>query len=317
MKNNSFMKMLKGNSGIIAVLVIISVILSFASPVFLTTDNLLSVLRQVSNNMYLALGMTLVIILGGIDLSVGTCVAMCGTLTVGLMVNQGMPMVLAIAVGLLLGTLAGFLNGLIIATFKVPAFIVTMSMMNVAKGVAYIYSGGRSIRVSNDVFTGIGTGKLFGVLPLPVVYMIVLIIIFIVVLNKTKFGTYIFAIGGNRESARLSGVPIKKVEIAVFTISGFLAAFAGIVLSARMYSGQPGVGEGYELDAIAACTIGGVSTTGGVGTVPGVLVGVLVFELMKVALQFMNVNSSYTYIVQGLVIIVAVAIDIRKYLAKK
>lgn len=317
MKNNSFMKMLKGNSGIIAVLVIISVILSFASPVFLTTDNLLSVLRQVSNNMYLALGMTLVIILGGIDLSVGTCVAMCGTLTAGLMVNQGMPMVLAIAVGLLLGTLAGFLNGLIIATFKVPAFIVTMSMMNVAKGVAYIYSGGRSIRVSNDVFTGIGTGKLFGVLPLPVVYMIVLIIIFIVVLNKTKFGTYIFAIGGNRESARLSGVPIKKVEIAVFTISGFLAAFAGIVLSARMYSGQPGVGEGYELDAIAACTIGGVSTTGGVGTVPGVLVGVLVFELMKVALQFMNVNSSYTYIVQGLVIIVAVAIDIRKYLAKK
>lgn len=317
MKNNSFMKMLKGNSGIIAVLVIISVILSFASPVFLTTDNLLSVLRQVSNNMYLALGMTLVIILGGIDLSVGTCVAMCGTLTAGLMVNQGMPMVLAIAVGLLLGTLAGFLNGLIIATFKVPAFIVTMSMMNVAKGVAYIYSGGRSIRVSNDVFTGIGTGKLFGVLPLPVVYMIVLIIIFIVVLNKTKFGTYIFAIGGNRESARLSGVPIKKVEIAVFTISGVLAAFAGIVLSARMYSGQPGVGEGYELDAIAACTIGGVSTTGGVGTVPGVLVGVLVFELMKVALQFMNVNSSYTYIVQGLVIIVAVAIDIRKYLAKK
>lgn len=178
MKNNSFMKMLKGNSGIIAVLVIISVILSFASPVFLTTDNLLSVLRQVSNNMYLALGMTLVIILGGIDLSVGTCVAMCGTLTAGLMVNQGMPMVPAIAVGLLLGTLAGFLNGLIIATFKVPAFIVTMSMMNVAKGVAYIYSGGRSIRVSNDVFTGIGTGKLFGVLPLPVVYMIVLIILF-------------------------------------------------------------------------------------------------------------------------------------------
>ena len=214
--------MLKGNSGIIAVLVIISVILSFASPVFLTTDNLLSVLRQVSNNMYLALGMTLVIILGGIDLSVGTCVAMCGTLTAGLMVNQGMPMVPAIAVGLLLGTLAGFLNGLIIATFKVPAFIVTMSMMNVAKGVAYIYSGGRSIRVSNDVFTGIGTGKLFGVLPLPVVYMIVLIIIFIVVLNKTKFGTYIFAIGGNRESARLSGVPIKKVEIAVFTISCLL-----------------------------------------------------------------------------------------------
>ena len=204
--------MLKGNSGIIAVLVIISVILSFASPVFLTTDNLLSVLRQVSNNMYLALGMTLVIILGGIDLSVGTCVAMCGTLTAGLMVNQGMPMVLAIAVGLLLGTLAGFLNGLIIATFKVPAFIVTMSMMNVAKGVAYIYSGGRSIRVSNDVFTGIGTGKLFGVLPLPVVYMIVLIIIFIVVLN-----TYLpSAATENRPDSRASRLRKWRLPCSLF-----------------------------------------------------------------------------------------------------
>ena len=297
--------MLKGNSGIIAVLVIISVILSFASPVFLTTDNLLSVLRQVSNNMYLALGMTLVIILGGIDLSVGTCVA-------GLMVNQGMPMVPAIAVGLLLGTLAGFLNGLIIATFKVPAFIVTMSMMNVAKGVAYIYSGGRSIRVSNDVFTGIGTGKLFGVLPLPVVYMIVLIIIFIVVLNKTKFGTYIFAIGGNRESARLSGVPIKKVEIAVFTISGFLAAFAGIVLSARMYSGQPGVGEGYELDAIAACVLGGISMTGGVGAVSGTIFGALVIGIISNGLNLIGLSSFWQLVVKGLIIVLAVIIDTQK-----
>ena len=284
MKNNSFMKMLKGNSGIIAVLVIISVILSFASPVFLTTDNLLSVLRQVSNNMYLALGMTLVIILGGIDLSVG----------------------------LLLGTLAGFLNGLIIATFKVPAFIVTMSMMNVAKGVAYIYSGGRSIRVSNDVFTGIGTGKLFGVLPLPVVYMIVLIIIFIVVLNKTKFGTYIFAIGGNRESARLSGVPIKKVEIAVFTISGFLAAFAGIVLSARMYSGQPGVGEGYELDAIAACVLGGISMTGGVGAVSGTIFGALVIGIISNGLNLIGLSSFWQLVVKGLIIVLAVIIDTQK-----
>lgn len=260
MKNNSFMKMLKGNSGIIAVLVIISVILSFASPVFLTTDNLLSVLRQVSNNMYLALGMTLVIILGGIDLSVGTCVAMCGTLTAGLMVNQGMPMVLAIAVGLLLGTLAGFLSGLIIATFKVPAFIVTMSMMNVAKGVAYIYSGGRSIRVSNDVFTGIGTGKLFGVLPLPVVYMIVLI----------------------------------------------------IVLSARMYSGQPGVGEGYELDAIAACVLGGISMTGGVGAVSGTIFGALVIGIISNGLNLIGLSSFWQLVVKGLIIVLAVIIDTQK-----
>ena len=192
------------------------------------------------------------------------------------------------------------------------AFIVTMSMMNVAKGVAYIYSGGRSIRVSNDVFTGIGTGKLFGVLPLPVVYMIVLIIIFIVVLNKTKFGTYIFAIGGNRESARLSGVPIKKVEIAVFTISGFLAAFAGIVLSARMYSGQPGVGEGYELDAIAACVLGGISMTGGVGAVSGTIFGALVIGIISNGLNLIGLSSFWQLVVKGLIIVLAVIIDTQK-----
>ena len=312
MKNNSTVKMIKGNSGIIAVLLIISVALSFASPVFLTPDNLLSVLRQVSNNMFLALGMTLVIILGGIDLSVGTCVAMCGTLTAGLMVNQGIPMAAAILFGLSLGTAAGFLNGLIIATFKVPAFIVTMAMMNVAKGIAYIYSGGRSIRISNTAFTDIGTGKLFGFLPLPVVYMIALIIIFIVILNKTKFGTYIFAIGGNRESARLSGVPIKKVEIAVFTISGFLAAFAGIVLSARMYSGQPGVGEGYELDAIAACVLGGISMTGGVGAISGTIFGALVIGIISNGLNLIGLSSFWQLVVKGLIIVLAVIIDTQK-----
>lgn len=312
MKNNGVVKMIKGNSGIIAVLLLISVILSIASPVFLTIDNLLSVLRQVSNNMYLALGMTLVIILGGIDLSVGTCVAMCGTLTAGLMVNQGVPMPAAILCGLGLGTMAGFLNGLIIATFKVPAFIVTMAMMNVAKGIAYIYSGGRSIRVANDAYTGIGTGKVFGFLPLPVLYMLVLIAVFIVILNKTKFGTYIFAIGGNRESARLSGVPIKKVEIAVFTISGFLAAFAGIVLSARMYSGQPGVGEGYELDAIAACVLGGISMTGGVGAVSGTIFGALVIGIISNGLNLIGLSSFWQLVVKGLIIVLAVIIDTQK-----
>lgn len=312
MKNNTILKMLKSNSGIIAVLVIISAILSIASPVFLTMDNLLSVLRQISNNMYLALGMTLVIILGGIDLSVGTIVAMCGTLTAGLMVNQGVPMLVAILVGLLLGTLAGFLNGLIVSTFKVPAFIVTMAMMNIAKGVAYIYSGGRSIRVSNNVFTTIGTGKLFNVIPLPVVYMIILIIIFIILLNKTKLGTYIFAIGGNRESARLSGVPIKKVEIIVFTISGFLAAFAGIVLAARMYSGQPGVGEGYELDAIAACVLGGVSMTGGIGAISGTIFGAMVIGIISNGLNLIGLSSFWQLVVKGMIIILAVIIDTQK-----
>lgn len=310
--NNAFVRMLRGNVGIIAVLLIIGVILSIASPVFLTPDNLISVLRQVSNNMYLALGMTLVIILGGIDLSVGTIVAMCGTLTVGLMVNQGVPMAAAILIGLLLGTFCGFLSGLIIAYFRVPAFIVTMSMMNIAKGIAYIYSGGRSTRIMDEFYTGIGTGKLFGFLPLPVLYMVILIVIFIVLLNKTKFGTYIFAIGGNRESARLSGIPIRKVEIAVFTISGFLAAFAGLVLSARMYSGQPGVGEGYELDAIAACVLGGVSMAGGIGAISGTIFGALVIGIISNGLNLIGLSSFWQLVVKGLIILLAVIIDTQK-----
>ena len=161
-------------------------------------------------------------------------------------------------------------------------------------------------------YSGIGTGKLFGVLPLPVVYMIILIAVFMVVLNKTKFGTYIFAIGGNRESARLSGVPIKKVEIAVFTISGFLAAFAGIVLSARMYSGQPGVGEGYELDAIAACVLGGVSMTGGIGAISGTIFGALVIGIISNGLNLIGLSSFWQLVVKGLIILLAVIIDTQK-----
>jgi len=311
LKNNMMMTMLRGNAGIIGVLLLIGVILSLMSPYFLTYDNLISVLRQVSNNIYLALGMTMVIILGGIDLSVGSVVAMCGTVTVGLVVTQGWPMILAIGVGLLLGTLVGLINGLVVAQFRVPAFIITLSTMNIAKGAAYIYSGGRSTRIVDDRFNLIGTGYL-GPIPLPVVYMILLIVIFVVLMNRTKFGTYIYAVGGNRESAHLSGVNIKKVEIAVFTITGFLSAFAGLVLSARMFSGQPSVGEGYELDAIAACVLGGVSMSGGVGSVSGTIFGAMVIGIISNGLNLMSVSSFWQLVVKGIIIAAAVLLDTQK-----
>ena len=262
-KRNPFTSIIKGNIGIIAVLIIMCVIVSIATDKFLTTNNIISVLRQISINTYIALGMTLVIILGHIDLSVGSIVAMSGTLTVGLTVNQGMPLIVAIIIGLVVGTLAGFISGFIVSHFKVPAFIITMAMMNIASGIAYVYTGGQSTRITDKMFIAIGTGYLFNVIPLPVVYMVILIAIFSFLLSKTKFGTYVYAIGGNREAARLSGVPIKKIEIIVFTLSGALAAFAGLVLCSRMYSGQPSVGSGYVLDAIAACVLGGTSMTGG------------------------------------------------------
>ena len=311
-RNNEVVSMVKSNIGILSVLLLIGIVLSILSPVFLTTSNIISVLLQISNNMFLALGMTLIIILGGIDLSVGSIVAMTGTLTVGFIVTDGLPILLAIFLGLLIGTACGCFNGLIVANFKVPAFIVTLAMMNIAKGIAYIYSGGRSTRIMNENFLKIGTGQLFGFIPYPVVYMIILIVIFVILLSKTKFGTYIYAVGGNRESAHLSGVPIKKVEIMVYTISGFLAAFAGLVLCSRMFSGQPAAGGGYEMDAIAACVLGGISMSGGIGRISGTVIGAIVIGIISNGLNLMGVSSFWQLVVKGMIILVAVLIDSQK-----
>jgi ribose transport system permease protein len=308
---NAPLEMVRANLGIMIVIVLIGLILSFLSPVFLSPNNLQTVLLEITTNVYIALGMALVMILGGIDLSVGSIVAMSGTLTVGLMVLNHQPMWLAVIIGLAMGAAIGLVSGSIVAFFKIPSFIVTLAMLNVARGIAYVYSGGRSTRMMNPAFTSVGSGYLW-LFPLPVLYMVALIMIFIVVLNRTKFGTYIYAIGGNRESARLSGVPIKKVEIVTFTISGVLAAFAGLVLSARMFSGQPSVGIGYELDAIAACVLGGVSMAGGVGRISGAIFGAIVIGIVSNGLNLINVSSFWQLIVKGVIILIAVIIDSQK-----
>ena len=309
---NPIVGIVKNNVGILSVLVLLCVIVSIATSKFLKPNNLISVLRQISINAYIALGMTLIIILGHIDLSVGAIVAMSGTLTVGFIVTQGLPIPVAILLGILLGMAAGMISGMIVTYFRVPAFIITMAMMNVCSGVAYVYSGGQATRINNDFFSAIGTGYLFNTIPLPVVYMIILIIVISFLLGKTKFGTYIYAIGGNREAARLSGVPIKKVEIAVFTISGVLSAFAGLVLCSRMYSGQPSVGNGYELDAIAACVLGGTSMSGGKGRISGTIFGAMVIGIISNGLNLIGVSSYWQLIVKGLIIACAVLLDSQK-----
>ena len=309
---NPIVGIVKNNVGILSVLVLLCVIVSIATSKFLKPNNLISVLRQISINAYIALGMTLIIILGHIDLSVGAIVAMSGTLTVGFVVTQGLPIPVAILLGILLGMAAGMISGMIVTYFRVPAFIITMAMMNVCSGVAYVYSGGQATRINNDFFSAIGTGYLFNTIPLPVVYMIILIIVISFLLGKTKFGTYIYAIGGNREAARLSGVPIKKVEIAVFTISGVLSAFAGLVLCSRMYSGQPSVGSGYELDAIAACVLGGTSMSGGKGRISGTIFGAMVIGVISNGLNLIGVSSYWQLIVKGLIIACAVLLDSQK-----
>lgn len=300
------------NIGIMVVLLILCIIVSLATDKFLTSGNIISVLRQISINTYIALGMTLIIILGHIDLTVGAVVAMCGTLTVGFIVNQGLPVELAIIGGILLGVLFGFINGVIVSTFKVPSFIITMAMMNVANGIAYVYSGGQSTRITDGFFISIGTGYLFSLIPLPVLYMILLIIVISFLLVKTRFGVYVYAIGGNREAARLSGIPIRKIEIIVFTLSGLLSAFAGLVLASRMYSGQPSVGSGYEMDAIAACVLGGTSMAGGKGSISGTVLGAMVIGIISNGLNLIGVSSYWQLIVKGIIIATAVIWDSQK-----
>ncbi|GAB2552923.1 ABC transporter permease [Gracilibacillus alcaliphilus] len=310
--NNSFVNIFKANKGIIVVLILLFVALSIMSPVFLTTNNLITLFQQITINTFLALGMTYVIILGGIDLSVGAIVAMSGTVTVGLMVNSGLPIVLAIVIGLALGTLLGLINGAVITQFGLPPFIVTLATMYVGQGIAYIYSGGRSLRVTDEAFTKLGTTRILDLIPIPIIYMAVFIIIFSVILMKTRFGASIYAMGGNREAARLSGIPIKRIEITVYTLTGFMSAFAGIVLAARMYSGQPSVGQGYELDAIAACVLGGVSMAGGKGRISGTVFGAIVIGVVSNGLNLMGVISFWQLLVMGLIILVAVIIDSQK-----
>jgi ribose transport system permease protein len=308
-------KYLKDNMGILIGFGVLCGALALMSDAFLTPNNIMNVLRQASTNANLAIGLTLALIINGIDLSVGSVLALSGTVTCGLIANNGVPIPIAIAIGLLLGTGLGFTNGKIISKTGMPPFIVTLAMMQIARGAAFVYTNGMPIRVMNEPFNLLGNGYM-GTVPLPIIYTTVLMASFGYVLAKTKLGRHIYAVGGNSEAAKYSGVSIARVQMFVYTLSGFLAAFSGIVLCARMYSGQPTVGNGYELDAIAASVLGGTSFTGGVGKIGGTLIGVLVISVLNNGLNLMNVNSFWQLIAKGIVILVAVYFDMMKKKAK-
>ena len=251
----------------------------------------------------------LAIILGGIDLSVGSVLAVSGVISASLITNNGMPVGAAILLGCLAGTAIGLLNGLIIAFTDMPPFVVTIATMNIGRGVAYLYANGNPIRVSNDTFEAIGLGYL-GPIPLPVIYMAVILVFMYFLMNKSKMGSHIYAVGGNRQAAVYSGINVRKVIIFVYTLSGLAASWAGIVLASRMASGQPATGVGYEADAVAAAVLGGTSMTGGAGKVGGIVLGALLIGMLNNGLNLLGVNSFWQYVVKGTVILVAVYIDI-------
>lgn len=310
-------KYIKRNAGILIGLSAMCIVLSVMSPVFLTTNNILNVLRQVSTNADIALGMTLVILTGGIDLSVGAVVAIAGTMSAGFIALSGLPVWAALCLGLLIGITIGFFNGFVIAKTGMPPFIVTMATLTMARGLVYVYTGGLPIRTLNPIFNKVGSGYL-GPVPLPVIYTIVLYIGVMILLYRTKLGRHIYAVGGNREAARFSGINIARVELVVYTLIGFLSAITGIVLCARMYSGQPTIGNGFELDAIAAVVLGGTSFSGGIGTIGGTIIGVLVIGFLNNGLNLLGVSSFWQLIVKGAVILLAVYIDtLKKKTSKK
>jgi ribose transport system permease protein len=304
-------RLIKPKLGILMGLFLMCAALSYLSPAFLTTSNLINVLRQVSTNANLAFGMTLAILIGGIDLSVGPVLAISGTLAAGLIALSGLPVWLAVLIGLGCGTLIGFCNGFIISRTGIAPFIVTLATMQIARGMAYVYTGGNPVSCYVDSFNAIGSGYV-GRVPLPVIYTAVVFLVMCFLLYRTRFGRYVYALGGNRNAAVYSGININRVQVLVYSIIGFLSAASGIVLCSRMYSGQPTIGNGFELDAIAAVVLGGTSFSGGTGTLGGTLLGVFVIGILNNGLNLLNINSFWQLVIKGVVILLAVYVDILK-----
>ncbi len=290
-------------------LIIFSIIIAILNPNFMTPDNVRNVLRQTSINAIIASGMTFIIITGGIDLSVGSTFAF-ASVVLAKLVGSGMPPALALVFGLVVGALIGMMNGMIIAKAKLQPFIVTLSTMTIISGLTLIITQGKPVSVDLGALAWIGSGSIFTI-PVPVIIMIIIIVICYFILTKTTIGRYVYAVGSNEESAKLSGVNVDRVKIFVYTLTGLLAALAGIIIMARLSSAQPNAGEGYELDAIAAVVLGGTSLTGGVGNVTGTIVGALIIGVLNNSLNLMNVSSYYQLLAKGVVILVAVLIDKR------
>ena len=308
--DNPLGSFIKRNMGILIGLVVLFLFLSVATDSFLSTKNMLQVLRQICINGLLAFGMTFVLIIGGIDLTVGSVVAISGV-SVVIMLNSGVPLPVAVVVALLLGAIVGLLNGGIIALTGMPPFIVTLSLQGTIRGIAYVITDGRSVSCDNAVFNAIGNGYLFGI-PIPIYIVAFVMIVISILLYYTRFGRRMYAVGGNITAAGFSGIHVKKIMVQVYVLSGVLSALAGIILASRMYSGQPASGQAYESDAIAAAVLGGTSFNGGIGTVGGTLIGALVIGFLTNGLNLLHISSYVQMIIKGLVIIGAVGIDILK-----
>ncbi len=293
-------------------LVLISIVLTFLSPDFLTLNNILNVMRQVSINALLAFGMTFVILTGGIDLSVGSILALSSVLIAG-WITAGMDPVLATLLGIGVGGVMGLINGVVIYQGRVAPFIATLATMTIFRGLALVVTDGRPVTgLHSDFFSMLGGGYVASLVPVPVIWMLVAFAVLWFVLRKTTFGRHVYAIGGNEEASLISGVRVSQIKPAVYALSGALSAMAGVILTSRLNSAQPNAGSGYELDAIAAVVLGGTSLAGGRGWIVGTLIGALLIGVLNNGLNLLGVSSFYQQVIKGAVILLAVLLDRRQ-----
>ncbi len=302
----------------IIALLTMCVVLSFLSDRFLTGENAWNVMRQISVNVVISVGMTLVILTGGIDLSVGSILALSGAVTAGMLkfgaeipdmnLFVGFTLVGALVGGTLAGTFLGWFNGFTITRFKVPPFVATLAMLTIARGLTMLWTGGFPITGLDENMAFIGTGWFLGI-PMPVWISAVVVLMAVVLTNKTILGRHIYAIGGNEIAAQLSGLKIKKVKLIVYSIAGALSAVGGIIVTSRLDSAQPNAGMGFELDSIAAVVIGGTSLSGGKGTIMGTVQGALIIGILNNGLVLLNVSPFWQQVIKGFVILLAVVVE--------
>lgn len=291
------------------ILIGLCLLLSLRSEHFLTSSNLLNVALHTSVVAITAIGMTFTMLTAGIDLSVGSMVALGSALSAGFIINQGIPTYPAIGLALAVGMALGMVNGLLVVKGGLPPFVATLAMMAIARGLTLVYTRGWTIPIMLDEFTFLGSGVL-GPFPVPVVIMAVVFVAAYIVLSRTRFGLHVYAVGGGEETARLAGINTELIKTSVYVISGFTAALAGVITAARLWSAQPNVAAGLELDAIAASVLGGTSLFGGVGSVGGTVVGAFIMGALNNGLNLLEVSSYYQKVIKGFVFVLAVALDL-------
>ena len=292
---------------LVGVVLLLCVVWTVMNPQFLSLNNITNILRQASYTAIAAVGMTMIIIIGEIDLSAGSLVCAAGL--VGAVVCKNTNSV-SLAAAVIVGALVGLCNGTLCAVGRLPGFIATLASMTILRGLAYIITGGNSIVWTNDNFTKIGTGYM-GAVPIPVIIMIVAIIFGVMLTTKFRFGRYIYAVGGNMETSRWSGIPVVKVKILVYVIMGVLTSIAGLIVTTRLGSGQPSAGLNFEMDCITATVVGGTSMSGGRGKVMGTVVGVLLLTVLTNGMTLVGMNTYWQQVLKGVIIVVSVLADTR------